>query len=415
MPYGKGFLNIEIPDSADVTEISPKHAEPLSDPEGSFIHSLNNPTNSAPLREIIDKKKGNIVIVVDDHTRKFPNRIIIPVILEYIRKTGISKEKTTFLMANSTHKEPTRTQIDELFGNTLNGYNLVISNNRRGIFKKIGVTTRGTPVLINEIYLNANIRILLTDITMHYFAGFGGDRKSILPGVAAQESVDANHIMVTKQGAKTGVLKGNPIHEDMLEAARLAKPDFVVNVCVNEDDKIFSIKCGALNDAFLEAVSEYKKFFEAVISDQADLLIISQGGYPSDINYYQSMKSLHQCIAAVKKGGKILFISQCREGLGSTVFKEWIEKFTTAEEVAVEIKKNFTQGANHAFFQYKFVNRNLLYVKTEISENFISNTLKMIPVDDIQKTVDNLVKESKKIYVVRNGPRIMISFLEKII
>lgn len=225
MPYGKGFLNIEIPDSANVTEISPKHAEPLSDPKSSFISSLDNPINSLPLSEILKEKESNIVIVIDDHTRKFPNKIIIPTLLEYMSKIGISKERITFLMASSTHKAPNQAQIDELFGNILYGYKFVISDNKRGVFKKIGITTRGTPVLINEIYLNADIRILLTDITMHYFAGFGGDRKSILPGVAAHESVDANHKMVTMQGAQTGKLKGNPIHEDMLEAARFAKPD----------------------------------------------------------------------------------------------------------------------------------------------------------------------------------------------
>lgn len=413
MPYGKSFLNIEIPDSANVLEISPKHMEGLSDPKGSFIKSLDNPTNSAPLKEIIKEKKGNIVIVVDDHTRKFPNKIIIPIILEYISKTGISKEKLTFLMASSTHKAPTQTQIDELFGNILDGYKLVISDQKRGVFRKIGVTTRGTPVLINEIYLNASIRILLTDITMHYFAGFGGDRKSILPGIAAAESVDSNHIMTTMQGVKTGRLKGNPIHEDMLEGARFAKPDFVVNVCVNEKGEIFFMKCGALNDAFLEAVSEYKEVFEVVISDQADLLIISQGGYPSDISYYQSMKSLHHCLSAVKKGGKILFLSECREDLGSAVFLEWIEKFSSADEVAVEIKRNFKQGANSAYFQFKFVDQYLLYIKTEMSEDLVLNTLKMTPVDDIQITVDDLVKESKKIYVIRNGTKILVSFIEK--
>jgi nickel-dependent lactate racemase len=288
----------------------------------------------------------------------------------------------------------------------------VISDNKRGVFKKIGVTSRGTPVLINEIYLNASIRILLTDITMHYFAGFGGDRKSILPGVAAQESVNANHKMVTMQGAQTGKLKGNPIHEDMLEAARFAKPDFVVNVCVNDNDKIFSIKCGALNDAFLEAVSEYKKYFEAVISEQADLLIVSHGGYPHDINYYQSMKSLHQCISAVKKGGNILFLSQCPEGLGNAVFLEWIEKFSTADEVAIEIKRNFKQGANQAYFQYNFVNQYSLYIKTEMPEDLIVNTLKMIPLDNIQKVLDNLVMESKKIYIIAAGSKMMVSLEE---
>jgi nickel-dependent lactate racemase len=140
---------------------------------------------------------------------------------------------------------------------------------------------------------------------------------------------------------------------------------------------------------------------------------MSQGGYPSDINYYQSMKSLHQCISAVKKGGNILFISQCHEGIGSAVFLEWIKKFSTADEVAFEIKRNFKQGANSAYYQYKFLNRNLLYIKTEMPEDFISNTLKMIPTDNIQITLDELVKESKKIYIVRNGTKILVSFIEK--
>ncbi|MHA1727683.1 MAG: nickel-dependent lactate racemase [Promethearchaeota archaeon] len=415
MPYGKSFISIEITKEnfdnfKDIIEISPKYVRGLTNPIKSFINSLNNPVSSNSLKEIIKKKKkgGKIAVVVDDHTRKFPNKLIIPPFLKYCEDSGVKKEEMVFIVASSTHKAPTQEQMNKLFGNILQGYRIEISNQKNGKFKKVGITSRGTPVLINNIYLNADIRILLTDITMHYFAGFGGDRKSILPGVAGQESVDANHKMATRFGSRTGNLKGNPVHEDMLEAAQMVGANFVVNLCMNDQNEMFYVKSGALNSAFLEATAEYKKSFTVNLKEQADLLILSQGGYPQDINYYQSMKSMHQCRSAVKKGGKILFFTECGEGIGSSVFKDWINKFKTADEVAREIERNFKQGANSAFYQYKFIERNQIFIKSEMSDDFVKNTLKMTPVHNVRQMTDKLIKEAEKVCIVRNGSKILI-------
>jgi nickel-dependent lactate racemase len=412
LPYGKTKVEIDIPNDIDVKLIRAKSVPPLTDPSISLINTLDQPISSQPLSSIIKNmiKKSDdfIVIVVDDNTRKFPFDSIIPPLLKYIHDLGIKKEQIKFLIAGGTHKAPSQETINSMFGKVAKEYTFYNNDQSNSKFRRLGVTSYKSPVEINEEYLKATVKILLTDVTLHYFAGFGGDRKSLYPGLASAESVNTNHKMVTDRGVGPGVLKNNPIHEDMLEGARMAGADFVINVCLNDENQIFDIKSGALNDAFLKAVENYIQYFQIQVDSQADVLILSAGGYPYDINFYQSQKAIQQCRIATKEGGIIIYLTESKDGIGNSVFAEWIEKYKDPESVKLAIQKNFVQGGNNAYYQYKFSERNKIYVKSELLDSYMLNTLKMSPIHDIQKLLQEINMKGKKVYIIETGAKIMI-------
>ncbi|MBD3351540.1 MAG: nickel-dependent lactate racemase, partial [Candidatus Lokiarchaeota archaeon] len=346
MPFGNGNIIINISERANCVEIQPKSIIPLKDPVESFINTLNHPIKANSLRGMIQKKvtkEDKIVVVIDDQTRNFPFKIILPPFIEYVRDCGVQDSQVCFLIACGAHKPPSKEHLNTMFGNLLKGFMLKISSSETADYISLGTTSRNTPVLINQTYVGAAFRILLTDITLHYFAGFGGDRKSILPGVAARSTIESNHKLLFKKGVGPGILDGNPVHEDMLEGAKFIGADFVCNICLNDQNKIFHIASGRLNEAFRTAVNKYKEIFSVRVTKQADLLLISQGGYPYDINYYQSQKALQQCIKAVKPGGTIIYFTQSSEGIGNEVLEKNLRIFNTSDDILKVLEQEFRQ------------------------------------------------------------------------
>jgi nickel-dependent lactate racemase len=272
----------------------------------------------------------------------------------------------------------------------------------------LGTTSSGTPVEINSEYLKSDIKILFTDITLHYFAGFGGDRKSIHPGLASKRTTNQNHSMVIKGLSAPGKLKNNPIHEDMLEAAKMAGADFVINMCFNSSNELFSVYSGSLNSAFEKACSDYLQRYAVSIKAQADLLIISPGGSPYDINLYQSQKALMQCSKCVKEGAPIIFMNEAAGGIGNSVFEQWNEKYRIKDEIIRAIETHFEQGANNVLNQRNFTERNKIYIYTSLPGGIVS-AFGMEKIDDLNEIVHKLTQNTSLIYIIKNGSKMMIN------
>ncbi|MHA1869901.1 MAG: lactate racemase domain-containing protein, partial [Promethearchaeota archaeon] len=263
----------------------------------------------------------------------------------------------------------------------------------------IGRTPFGNEVLINKTYIEADIKVLITDIMLHYFAGFGGDRKSIMPGVAAKQTINFNHKMATLPEVAPGKLDGNPVHEDMFESAKLVGADFVMNIGLSSKGSIIFCESGALDTAFREAIKVYKEKVIVKIERQADILVLSQGGYPYDINYYQSLKSLHLCRRASKPksdGGKIIFITECREGIGNSVFESCMHEYKTSEAVMKFIKESFNQGANSAYYHYKFIQNYDIQIKTSMDQAIVEGLFKLKYISDLEGNIEDTIVEVLK-------------------
>ncbi|MHA1112435.1 MAG: lactate racemase domain-containing protein, partial [Promethearchaeota archaeon] len=198
MPYGKDQISITIPDSVKQVDLKLPPQPIVKYPEKLLYSTFENPIQSETLKNILETNNPySIVVVVDDQTRKFPHRVILVPLLKFLETHGIAKTLITILVATGVHRQPTPTQLEYLFGSEITeNYRITWNDQENGEFINYGTTSRGTPVKLNSIYANADLKILITDVTLHYFAGFGGDRKSIFPGVASASSINKNHSLV---------------------------------------------------------------------------------------------------------------------------------------------------------------------------------------------------------------------------
>ena len=182
----------------------------------------------------------------------------------------------------------------------------------------LGTTkTHGNKVQVNRIFAEADVRVLLGDVGFHYYAGYGGGRKSVLPAVGGEETIKHNHSMLLHANARTGNLDDNPVHQDMTEAARLAKVDFILNVVQNKKGEIVKAFAGDLEQVFGEAVKLVNEMYRIPVDRRADIVVVSAGGYPADMNLYQAYKALDNALDAVKRGGVIILVAECPEGHGN--------------------------------------------------------------------------------------------------
>jgi nickel-dependent lactate racemase len=410
MPYGKRMIPITVSDSVQQSELNLPKQSTVQNPEELLISTFENPVHTASLREIIKAKpQCSIVIVVDDQTRKFPHNLILVPLLKYLENSGVLNEQVTILIATGVHQRPTPEQLHYLYGpQIIKNYSIHWNDQAEGNFIDLGTTSQGTPVLINKLYCDADVKILVTDVTLHYFAGYGGDRKSIFPGVASARSINKNHSLVM-QSIYPGVLAPNPIHDDMTEAAQMIGADFVINVGLDVNGNILDIHSGALKFAFLKAVKRYKSSCIVPIQEKADLLILSAGGHPFDSNYQQSMKAIMQCQNAVKSGGKVLYFLKGENGIGIPAFKSYLDKFASSQKILEYIKTHeYQQGMHNAYYYRKFTENHEVYYKTELPEDYVKNTLGVNYVKDLELTISELTQNAKLVYIICHGTKMMV-------
>jgi nickel-dependent lactate racemase len=217
----------------------------------------------------------------------------------------------------------------------------------------------------------------LGDVGFHYYAGYGGGRKSVLPAVCGEETIKQNHAMLLHANARTGVLEDNPVHRDMTEAARLAKVDFIVNVVANKKGEIVKAFAGDLEQAFLEAVKLVDEMYRVTVDRRADIVVVSAGGYPADMNLYQAYKALDNALDAVKRGGVIILVAECPEGHGNQVFYDWMTRLGDLKNVEREIKRNFVLGGHKAYYLLKALQNHQIILVSSLPDYYATSIFKL--------------------------------------
>lgn len=294
---------------------------PAFSPEALVAQALENPIGTNKLSELARGKK-NVVIIASDHTRPVPSKIIIPAMLEQI-KCGSPDANVTILIATGCHRGTTKQELVDKLGAELveNGNIYVHDCDERDKLVNIGVLPSGGDCEINKIALDADLLVAEGFIEPHFFAGFSGGRKSVLPGVAGRSTVLGNHCaeFIDHPNARTGVLDNNPIHKDMLWAAEKAKLAFVVNVVLNEEKQVIYAVAGDCEKAH-EAGVRFLSSLCGVDAVDADVVVTTNGGYPLDQNVYQAVKGMTAAEATVKKGGVIIMLAHSNDGVGGDHF-----------------------------------------------------------------------------------------------
>jgi len=322
-PYGKEKLShkFESKELAGVLTSSIEEYEPEFDEITLVRKALENPIGSDKLSELA-KGKQNVVIIASDHTRPVPSKIIMPLMLEEIRK-GNPDASITILIATGCHRGTTKDELISKFGKKIvKQENIYIHDcDEQEKLVNIGVLPSGGECEINSIAGEADLLVAEGFIEPHFFAGFSGGRKSVLPGIAGRKTVLANHCseFISHENARTGILENNPIHEDMLWAAKKARLQFVVNVVLSFEKKVIYAVAGDVEAAHKKGT----EFLSAQCGAKAicsDIVISTNGGYPLDQNVYQAVKGMTAAEATVKKDGVIIMIASSSDGIGGEHF-----------------------------------------------------------------------------------------------
>jgi nickel-dependent lactate racemase len=316
LDYGKTGLDIRLPDSLNVDVVEPKYREGLPNQAAAIGEALLKPIDSKPLRDLVGQS-DTVGIVFNDITRPTPYKIILPILL---RELGsIPDERILFFNATGTHRANTQVELREMLGDEVLRRYRIIQNNAldRPSHKLIGTTKSGNEIWLHKEYLDCDTRILTGFIEPHIFAGFSGGGKAAMPGLALLETVLRNHSVsnIDNPKATWGVISGNPIYEEIRQAVLLAPPSFLLNVALNRKKEITAVFAGDFRKAHEQGCAYVKKNAMAAVEKPYDIVITSNSGYPLDLNVYQTIKGMSAAARIVRKGGSIVVVADCWDGI----------------------------------------------------------------------------------------------------
>lgn len=390
LPFGKSHISLSIPDQISTQELLPnKLADGLTGTEEVW-RALNHPIASKRLKDLVHTGQ-KVAIVTSDITRPMPSYAVLPPVLQELNDGGIPDEDITIVFALGSHRAHTEEEKKKLVGEDV--YNRVRCLDSKGEFTHMGTTSRGTPVDIFKPVADADIRICLGNIEFHYFAGYSGGSKAIMPGVSTRDAIQCNHKRMIQEEARAGQIKGNPIREDIDEVCEKFVPiDFIVNVVLDEKKHIRRCVAGHFIEAHREGCRFLDDLYKISISGRADIVIVSAGGYPKDLNLYQAQKALDNAKHAVKDGGTIFWIASAGEGLGEKVFEQWMTGHEKASDMIEHISREFQLGGHKAAAIATILEKASIHLYSDLDSDFV-RSIHLTPCTDLQAELNRALQE----------------------
>jgi nickel-dependent lactate racemase len=336
LAYGHGEIGCELPDAARVDVLEKRAVPWLRDPEAALRAALAAPIGAPPLTELA-RGRRDAVIVVSDRTRPVPNALLLPPMLDALRRGGLAPEAVTLQVATGLHRPCTPAELREMLGDALASSLRIVQHDARDAASHVdlGRTRSGVPILIDRFFLASDLRLVTGLIEPHLMAGYSGGRKAVCPGLAAVETLRVAHGPALLEGhIGPGLVEGNPLHEALLEAVRRVGVHFMVNVALDRERRIAGVFCGDIERAHAAGMRFVEAESLVSLETAADLVIASAGGDPLDATFYQAIKGIAAASAIVRPGGAILLCAALSEGVGSPSFERLLRR--TASPAAFE-------------------------------------------------------------------------------
>lgn len=390
LKYGQEKFKLNEDRLNDFKVLLPNEEEGLDKPQQQVAKALNNPIASDSVAELVEKKNlDTVVIVVNDISRTTPYSDMLPPLLNELHQAGINKDMITFVIATGIHRPNTKAENESVFGKELvEDYNFVSHNPDQDLVD-LGKLSFDNQLLLNRRVVEADLLITTGVIAPHYFAGFSGGRKSILPGVAGRDTIQRNHAAMVNLLGDLPDIKENPVSLEMLEAANEVGVDFILNVVINSDKEIVEVVAGDLDQAWYQGVDTSSEMYHVELEEKADVAIVSAGGYPKDLNIYQAQKALDNANYGVKEGGSIVLLARCEDGLGEETFEKWLEEADKPEDNVEKIKQGFVIGGHKAFAISK-VTLDKDFILISDFESRMTEMLYATKADDLDDALDIL-------------------------
>lgn len=381
---------VEVPEKNLIGVLRAKPAPAIASEEEEVRRALREPVGAPPLRQVV-RPGEKIAVITSDITRPMPTRKVMPALLDELYAAGVKPEDITLVFALGSHRSQTDEERRRLAGERAwNEIRCVDCDPDDCVH--LGVTSAGTPVDITRVVAEADRRICLGNVEYHYFAGYSGGAKAIMPGCSTRAAIQSNHSMMVRAEAAAGNLKTNPVRRDIEEAAALCGIDYILNVVLGEHKEILRAAAGDVTLAHRELCAFLDKIYLNELPQAADIVLVSQGGAPKDLNLYQTQKALDNARHAVRQGGIIILIGSCREGLGERVFEQWMTTSPSPEAMIERIGRDFQLGGHKAAAIAITLQKAKIFLVSELEDDF-ARSIFLTPQPSAQAALEQAFRE----------------------
>lgn len=389
IPYGKTSLEVNIADHHRVEHIVPAQVTAVDDARAAVEHALDHPEGGVSIADFAGAESA--VIAINDKTRPVPHADLLPPLLAQIEALGIPPERITLLIATGTHPVMPPEEYTWILPQAIiDRYPIICHDyNDDDVFLHLGETERGTPVTINRHYMAADLRVVVGNVEPHQFMGFSGGVKSAVIGLAGRPTINHNHGMMVQPEATLGRYDDNPMRQDVEEMGRIVRVDFALNALLNSQKQIVKAIAGDPRAVMAAAIPQVRELYTVQVATPYDLMIVSPGGNPKDINVYQSQKALGHATRVAKPGGVVFLCAACPEGAGSQTYEDWVAQQTSYDDVFEQFAaEGFRVGPHKAYQIARDASKLHVHWKTEMPPNYARKLL-LEPVNDLQSALDD--------------------------
>ncbi len=397
LKYGSDYLDINLPDNANITQMNSVELPSVDNVKSAMLKALENPLDMPNLASIPMPK--SIAIAVPDETRPTPIKELLPVLIEYFFNTwkDLKAEQISIVVGGGLHPAPDNAQLERILpkDDILKGVNIVSHDALTSTMKTFKNTSRGTPVEVNAFIGEAEFKVVIGQVDPHQFIGMTGGSKCITIGCASRAMIQANHSLMASPEARVGNVETNPARQDLNEAGEIIGINLAVNVCLRADKKVVALFVGKPTSCLNAAAPITAQIYGQSFDEPFDITIASCGGNPKDICLYQAQKGLNHASQCTKKGGNLLLLAACPQGIGDDHYHDYVKQFPCAQSQMKEFEeKGFRMGAHKAFlFSRTILNYNVA-VHSELDKETLASC--HLAKADAQSIVDAWIKENPK-------------------
>ncbi len=382
--YGKKTITLDLPREWEPDFFRPNPIPPVEDPVGEVARSLENPCGKKRLEHFFGA--ASVAIALADETRPVPNDLILPLLLKKLHQLGISKSAIRILIAPGLHSPtPASRFADVLPRDIAKQYSVTVHDALHSGLKFLGRTSRGTPIFVNPLFFDAELKLVVGMIDPHQFVGYTGGVKGAAIGLAGAETIEANHSMLFHPQALIGEIQDNPVRQDIEEIGKMMGVHFAIDVVLDEANRIIKAFSGEPWEVERAGSEFCREVYEVTVKKEYDIVLVSAGGHPKDINLYQAQKALAAATSLVRKGGEIVLFAECPGGHGDEVFYQTMQRYKSPHDVVENFQKEkFRMGVHKAFLWTRSLIKAQVYLHSVLEEAVV-HRLMVLPLNNVEE------------------------------